>query len=210
MESLSTLERVRRRRTKRRHQQLKRRALLAVSVALTALASAGEPQVTRVSQTSKPTLLSQPLETLTSPQPKSEPLAPAAARCPLPSPLRPLFVAASDDTGLPLALLTAVAYVESRFEDGAESSAGAYGLMQLMPETAAALGVDAFDPAANVLGGARYLHEMLHRFDSLELALATYNAGPTIVARVGGAPSKETRDYVFAVSSRYREQQGCR
>jgi len=133
----------------------------------------------------------------------------SANRCPVPSRFRTAFVAAADDTGLPLALLTAVAQVESRFQPKATSSAGAQGLLQLMPTTAAELNLDAQDPTSNVLAGARYLQRLLGRFNSTDLALAAYNAGPTVVARIGRAPNNETLTYVRNVTDIWRLLHGC-
>jgi soluble lytic murein transglycosylase-like protein len=84
----------------------------------------------------------------------------------------------------------------------ARSGTGASGLLQLMPATAHELRLDGADPATNVLGGARYLKEMIDRLGSLELGLAAYNAGPTAVERAGGAPTVQTLRYVKNVESR--------
>lgn len=102
---------------------------------------------------------------------------------------------------LPLGLLEALVEVESAFEPGAISRAGAMGLSQLMPATARALGVlNPFDARANVDGGARYLRAMLDRFGSIKLALAAYNAGPGAVLRSRGVPANnETPAYVAKV-----------
>jgi peptidoglycan DL-endopeptidase CwlO len=130
--------------------------------------------------------------------------------CPIPAAYRSGFEAAARETGLPLALLAALGEAESRFQVDAVSSAGARGLLQLMPPAAAEVKVDPGQPAANVLGGARYLRRLLDRFDSTGLALAAYNAGPTAVDRHGGAPSGETLTYVANVTARWRTLVGCR
>ena len=99
----------------------------------------------------------------------------------------------------------AVIAVESDFDPKARSWAGATGLMQLMPATAAGLGVkDATDPVANVDGGARYLRQLLDRFDQdLTRALAAYHAGPGAVERAGGVPRiPATQRYVKKVRER--------
>ncbi|QIQ85471.1 MAG: lytic transglycosylase domain-containing protein [Erythrobacter sp.] len=102
------------------------------------------------------------------------------------------------------ALLEAVVWQESRWRADAVSPAGARGLAQLMPGTAAYLRVDPDDPHANLEGGARYLREQLDRFDGdLEKALAAYNAGPGRVERAGGIPNiRETQRYVAAIMGR--------
>jgi soluble lytic murein transglycosylase-like protein len=89
---------------------------------------------------------------------------------------------------------------ESGWNPGAVSSAGATGLAQLMPGTAARLGVDINDPHQNLEGGARYLKMMYDRFGSWRLALAAYNAGPGAVEKNGGIPPyTETKNYVIAI-----------
>jgi soluble lytic murein transglycosylase-like protein len=130
--------------------------------------------------------------------------------CPVPPALRPAFEAAAGQSRLPVAMLVAVGEAESGLRHGAVSPAGARGLLQLMPATAAELRVDAEHPAANVAGGARYLRAQLDRFRSTDLALAAYNAGPTAVARAGGAPTGETLTYVANVTARWRALVGCR
>ncbi len=108
------------------------------------------------------------------------------------------------------ALVKAVIAAESAFNQRAVSKKGAQGLMQLMPATAAELGVtDAFSADQNVSGGARYLREMLDRYDDLSSAIAAYNAGPTAVDRYRGIPPyKETEAYVKRVLTYYRHYHG--
>lgn len=104
-------------------------------------------------------------------------------------------------------LIKSVIWVESCFDQHAVSRVGAHGLMQLMPATAAELGVqDRFDPEQNIRGGVTYLARMLERFDdNLDLALAAYNAGPGAVARHNGIPPfPETRNYIQRVNAHYQ------
>jgi soluble lytic murein transglycosylase-like protein len=130
--------------------------------------------------------------------------------CPIPLAFHAAFRNAARETGLPLALLVATAYTESHMDPNARSHAGARGLFQLMPATAQSLS-RRDDPASNVLSGARYLKQLLARFDgNLELALSAYNAGPTAVERAGRAPTLETLTYVKNVEARTATFVACR
>jgi peptidoglycan DL-endopeptidase CwlO len=126
---------------------------------------------------------------------------PSAAMAKAPAAYRGLFAAAGAKYGVPADLLAAVARAESGFDPTARSSAGAIGLMQIMPGTARGLGVDPRDPAQAVDGAARLLARGLKKYDgSVPLALAAYNAGPGAVAKYGGIPPyKETQAYVRRV-----------
>ena len=103
-------------------------------------------------------------------------------------------------------LVSAVAEVESGGDQDAASSAGAVGVMQLMPDTAAALGVNPYDKKSNIEGGAKYLRQMLDAFDGdVRRAVAAYNAGPQAVKDYGGVPPyQETQNYVNKVLDIYR------
>lgn len=116
-----------------------------------------------------------------------------------PSSLEVYFQEASDTYGVPVALIKAVAKAESNFNSQAISSAGAQGVMQLMPSTAQGLGVtNAFDARENILGGTKYLAQMLTKYSgSVKLALAAYNAGSGNVDKYEGVPPfTETQNYV--------------
>lgn len=111
--------------------------------------------------------------------------------------------AAARRHGIPEDLFLRLVQQESGWSTTAVSVKGATGLAQLMPGTAALLGVDIHDPAQNLDGGARYLRMMHDRFGTWRLALAAYNAGPEAVARHGGVPPfAETRGYVTAILGR--------
>lgn len=110
-----------------------------------------------------------------------------------------IFEEAADTYDVPVQLLKAMGKAESGFDAGAVSPAGAQGVMQLMPATAEALGVsDPFDARSNIMGGARYISDLLNKYDGdMDLALAAYNAGSGNVKKYGGVPPfKETQNYI--------------
>lgn len=116
-----------------------------------------------------------------------------------PDSMEAYFKEASETYGVPEALLKAVAKAESNFNAKAVSGAGAQGVMQLMPGTAAGLGVkDCFNARENIMGGAKYLSQMLSKYNgSVKLALAAYNAGSGNVSKYGGVPPfTETKNYI--------------
>jgi len=106
-------------------------------------------------------------------------------------------------------LVTAVMQTESGYNLGAISPAGAIGLMQLMPDTAAMVGVDPYNPLDNIIGGTSYLNTQLNNFGSwgeygVTYAVAAYNAGGNAVRQYGGVPPyPETQNYVYAVANAY-------
>ncbi len=121
--------------------------------------------------------------------------------------LEPVIKRHSSQQQLHPALIRAVIKAESNFDPRAVSRAGAIGLMQLMPQTAARMDVhDMYDPDDNVAGGTKYLRQLLDRFHgNLPLALAAYNAGENIVDRYQALPPiDETRQYVRKVLRYYR------
>ncbi len=175
----------RRRRLPQRRSPVAWRSVRAAALALVLLALVAE---------------SAGLESSNANVPAVKPVA-RASSCPVPARFRAAFVEASAKTGVPTSLLVAVAYEESRMNPAAQSAAGARGLLQVMPATAQELRISGDTPAANILAGARYLRQLLDRFQSVELALAAYNAGPTAVERAGAAPSPTLR-YVKNVEQR--------
>ncbi|AEJ40533.1 lytic transglycosylase [Sulfobacillus acidophilus TPY] len=131
---------------------------------------------------------------------------PSSATSSSPSTVSAAINAAAAATGLAPELLRAVAQTESDFNPEAVSSAGAVGVMQLMPGTAAGLGVNPYNVSQNVLGGAEYLKQLLADFhQNLPLALAAYNAGPGAVTQYHGIPPyAQTQAYVQKVLSVYQ------
>jgi len=114
----------------------------------------------------------------------------------------PLIESAAKASDLQPNLLRAVIEQEAARRPCAVSPKGAKGLMQLMPDTALDLGVtDAFDPRSNVDAGARYLKQLLDKFQGdIPQALGAYNAGPKAVDQAGGIPKiRETQDYVKSI-----------
>lgn len=110
-------------------------------------------------------------------------------------------------TGLSPALIESVIKQESAGDPTAVSPKGARGLMQLMPDTASEMGVtDTLDPGQNIMGGAKYLKNLLDRFGNLRLALAAYNAGPATVEKYGDVPPyAETEGYVDSIVTSLKE-----
>ncbi|MGC8470698.1 MAG: NlpC/P60 family protein [Acidimicrobiales bacterium] len=118
----------------------------------------------------------------------------------VPANMAALFVAAGAKYGISPTLLAAVARQESGFTAHAVSTAGAEGMMQLMPGTAAGLGITPFTPAQAVDGAAKLMSGYIRQFGSVPLALAAYNAGPGAVEGYGGIPPyPETQRYVAAI-----------
>lgn len=117
--------------------------------------------------------------------------------------LNQIFEEASQTYGVSSDLLKAMAKQESGFNPTATSRAGAQGIMQLMPATAASLGVtNSYDPYQNIMGGAKYISQMLQKYNgNTSLALAAYNAGSNNVDKYGGIPPfAETQNYVASIT----------
>ncbi len=148
------------------------------------------------------------IETLPDPPPAAPQPTPAPAPAAAPD-IPTLLQSAGSLHNIDADLLASVVHAESGFNPHAVSRAGARGLMQLMPGTAAQLGVtDAFQPAENIAGGSTYLDALLTRYhDDLKLALAAYNAGPAAVDRYHGVPPfPETRAYVARVMTEFKRR----
>lgn len=128
----------------------------------------------------------------------------SSSRTNCPADLDAIFDEAASTFGVSVNLLKSIAQAESNFTADAVSHAGAVGIMQLMPATAASLGVtNSYDPRENIMGGAKYISQLLSRYDgNTSLALAAYNAGSGNVDKYGGIPPfTETQNYVQKVLS---------
>jgi len=144
------------------------------------------------------------------PPPAALQAAPFAEHQPELSP-QELLTRAAIHAGLPPAIVHSVAKAESGFKVDAVSPKGAIGLMQLMPSTAATLNADPHDPEQNVEAGARYLRELLLKYENdphqVTKALAAYNAGPGAVDKYKGIPPyRETIEYVNRVVKDYEQE----
>ena len=151
------------------------------------------------------------VETVPDPPPPT-PIAKVASPQPTATDLRTLLAHAGSAHNIDAELLAAVVHAESNGLAHAVSRTGARGLMQLMPATAAVLGVhDAFVADENVDGGTRYLDALLTRYhDNIALALAAYNAGPAAVDRFHGVPPfRETRAYVARVITEFNRRKSA-
>jgi soluble lytic murein transglycosylase-like protein len=123
-----------------------------------------------------------------------------------------LITRAAIHAGLPPAIVHSIARAESGYREDAVSPKGAIGLMQLMPKTAAELDVDPHDPAQNADAGARYLRDLLQKYENdphqVSKAVAAYNAGPAAVDKYHGVPPyPETIQYVNRVLKQYQKEQ---
>jgi soluble lytic murein transglycosylase-like protein len=145
------------------------------------------------------------------PTPSPTPTLPAARPTPQLTP-KDLVTQAAKHAGLPPAIVHSIARAESGYREDAVSPKGAIGLMQLMPKTAADLNVDPHDPAQNAEAGARYLRDLLQKYENdphqVSKAVAAYNAGPAAVDKYHGVPPyPETVQYVNRVLREYQREQ---
>ena len=143
------------------------------------------------------------------PPPAAAPTPAADANQP---PYHEFVLAAASRYGVDAELISSVMEVESHFNPKAISAKNARGLMQLLPETAARLGVkDIFDPKENIDAGTHYLHDLLQLYkNDLTLALAAYNAGPDNVQKYGNVPPfRETVSYVKQVKRKYQKNKSA-
>lgn len=151
------------------------------------------------------------VEEYTAPPPAAPmpPAAPAAPPVELKLSPHQLVTRAAQRAGLPPAIVHSIARAESAYRPNALSPKGAIGLMQLMPGTAAELNADPRDPAQNADAGARYLRQLLEKYDGVvSKAVAAYNAGPGAVDKYNGVPPyKETIEYVQRVLRQYDKEQ---
>jgi len=125
--------------------------------------------------------------------------------------LHPIIEKVANNYEVDPALIKAIVMVESKYNSKAVSTRGARGLMQLMPSTAEALGVeDSFNPEHNIIGGVKYFKGLLNRYDGdIKIALAAYNAGSGIVSKYNGIPPyRATRIYIAKVIEYYQYYKG--
>jgi len=153
---------------------------------------------------------------------EQEDYSPAAAPTPVPAPAvrqadltpRELITQAAIHAGLPPAIVQSIARAESGYRQDAVSAKGAIGLMQLMPRTAAGLNADPLDAAQNAEAGAKYLRDLLEKYENdphqVSKAVAAYNAGPEAVDKYDGIPPyAETIQYVNRVLKQYEKEQAA-
>ena len=146
------------------------------------------------------------------PIPAPPPSAPALTAAANQPPFHEFVLAAASRYGVDAELISSVMEVESQFNPKAVSVKNARGLMQLLPETAARLGVkDIFDPQENIDAGTHYLRDLLQLYNNdLTLALAAYNAGPDNVQKYGNVPPfRETVSYVKQVKRKYQKNKSA-
>ena len=186
-------------------------ALLAMAFAVQLVAGTAVAKVLEIGESGQVVVHDQP-EVYLTPDARGRAIGAATRSVPAYRPaarrttVAPLQVRADIETeamrhGLSPALVEAVAWQESRFNQTAVSRKGAVGVMQLMPGTSRVLGVDPNDSSANIRGGTTYLASLLQRYNGDVIkALAAYNSGPGAVDRHGGPPPfKETQAYVAAI-----------